>query len=284
MFAHLVSAVSAQSKLDTPSTANSFTKGLISSLAALSLGSLTVLATVSAHAEQLPVDPDARLTLGINAIYSMPAYDVDNSVLVLPQAFYDNNRWYLEGGEAGGYLYKDEDDQVRLGVIYEGQSFDPDDADAPLDSLDEREWSVMALASYMRITPYGGLKARAETDLLDRNNGTKVTFSHLSKFTHNDFTFYPEFGVQWFDDNYNDYYYGISNDEVERSDSTELEAYDSDSGFSPFARVTASYRVNDHWSVFGYQKFEYLADEQSDSPMVDENWESVSRIGVNYKF
>lgn len=67
-----------------------------------------VLAFVSltAHAQSLPVDPDARLSLGVNVGYTASAYKADNTVGFAPQGFYDNNRWYIEGGELGFILIK----------------------------------------------------------------------------------------------------------------------------------------------------------------------------------
>ena len=85
--------------------------------------------SLTAHAQSLPVDPDARLSLGVNVGYTASAYKADNTVGFAPQGFYDNHRWYIEGGELGFYPYKDSKHHARIGVGYDGRSFDPDDAD-----------------------------------------------------------------------------------------------------------------------------------------------------------
>lgn len=55
----------------------------------------------------------------------------------MPQAFYDNNRLYIEGSEAGYYPYKDAQNEWRLTASYDSRSFDPDDAStAALKGLD----------------------------------------------------------------------------------------------------------------------------------------------------
>ena len=232
----------------------------------------------------LPVDTNARLSVGLNAAYNQSSYDKDQNVTVLPQAFYDNNRVYLEGSEAGVYAYKDHANEWRVSVAYDGRSFDPDDADkAALRGLDKRKWSALAGTSYMRITPYGGLKAQIEADILGRSKGTRVKLSHLSRFRLMDarLTVYPEIGLLWGSDDYNQYYYGISQPEAAR---TGLPAYTADSSVRPFVNVSASYRVNPRWSVFVSEGLERMSDAQKDSPMVDGSWDSRSRIGFNYQF
>lgn len=242
---------------------------------------LLPLATVSPEG-RLAVNEDARLSVGVNVTHHSKAHANDDDFTIMPQAFYDNNRWYIEGAEAGYYPYKDNKNHLRVGVSYDGRDFDPSDATQDsLKSLDKRDWSALAHASYMHITPYGGLKAKITTDALNRHNGQTITLSHLSKFTKDKVTIYPEFGVTWQSKKYNQYYYGVSAEESARSG---VESYQADSGFVPFVTATASYQLNDHLSVFGNQRVEWLSSTQKNSPMTDGALDSKTRLGVNYKF
>lgn len=239
------------------------------------------LATINPDA-QLPIDDQARLTLGINATYHDSAFGAKNDLTVMPQAFYGNNRWYIEGSEAGFYPYKDANNHVRVGLSYDGRNFNPKDAKTDsLKSLDKRQWSVAAHASYMRVTPYGGFKVKVTTDTLGRSDGQTVSLSHLSKFKKDKLTVYPEFGITWQNRRYNQYYYGLSAAESDRSG---LPAYDARSGTSRFATVTASYQLTDQISLFGNQRFEWLSTAQKNSPLTDASMDSKTRLGVNYKF
>lgn len=242
----------------------------------------------AAHADssdRLPEkDTDAKLSIGLNAFYYGSAYDTDNETMVMPNVFFDNNRWYFVGLEGGRYLYEDDNDQLRIGIGYDGQSFDPDDAEGDLEHLDKRKASAVAGFSYRRLTKYGGVRAKVFTDVLDNHNGTGINLAYQNQFAYDKWTFFPEVGLQWRDENYNDYYYSVSSEEVERSGSDELETYDADSSINPYASVTASYRINDTWDIFANQHIEYLADEQYDSPMVDDRLEYMTRIGFNYTF
>lgn len=239
-------------------------------------------ASVNPTSVQLPVDENARLTAGVVITHHHNSYTAKDGLSILPQAFYDNNKWYIEGAESGYYPYKDAKNHLRVGLSYDGRSFDASDAKHDdLKQLDDRKSSINAHASYMHITPYGGLKAKISTDVLGRHQGQVLTLSHLSKFNKDNWTIHPEFGAAWHSKKYNQYYYGVSDAQSEQSG---VPSYQAKSGFSPFANVTASYKLTDQISVFGNQRVEWLSSGQKNSPMTDGALDSKTRFGVNYKF
>lgn len=242
---------------------------------------LLLLIVMPAFAQSLPIDSNARLSAGVNLGYTVSGYDADNTTDVLPQVFYDNNRFYIEGSEGGFYAYKDNTHQARLGLTYDGRSFDPDDAHGELQGLDERKNSIMAHASYMYVSPIGGFRMKAATDVSNRHDGTTVTLSHLSKFGSGKATIYPQIGVTWRNEDYNNYYYGVSSDESAR---TGVTAYHAKSSINPFVSATLFYDITDNVTIIGNQRLEWLSDEQKNSPMTDGEISSTTRIGVNYKF
>ncbi len=252
----------------------------------IALSAISALIGISqAHASEyksLPVNKDARLTIGASATYNADAYRTDNSLIVLPQAFYDNNRLYIEGAELGAYPYKDDKHHIRVGLSYDGRSFDPSDADSSeLKLLDKRDASALAHVSYMRVTPVGGFRAKLTTDLLGKHDGQTLSLAHISRFSHGDLTVYPSVGVTWQSKDYNQYYYGVSAAESARSG---VAAYEAKSSWSPFISATAQYQATDHVSVFANQRLEWLSSTQKDSPMTDGSLSSTTRLGVNYRF
>ncbi len=58
------------------------------------------------HAQTLAVEKDAPLTVGALASIHQSAYHVDDKITAVPLLLYDNNRFYLEGTDAGFYPYK----------------------------------------------------------------------------------------------------------------------------------------------------------------------------------
>lgn len=248
--------------------------------------SMMLLALIASgvSAKSLPVNPDAKLRIGANASFNQSAYHQNNKVVVMPQAFYDNNLLYIEGAEAGVYAYKDNKNEWRITLGYDSRNFDPKESDiSALKGLDKRKWSAMAGSSYMKITPYGGFKIQAESDVLGRHNGTMVKLSHLSRFKLMDdkVTIYPELGIQWNNQHYNQYYYGVSQTESNR---TSVKPYQPDNSVNPYLQISGSYQISPHWSIFANQYLEYLSDEQRQSPLIDKKLASKTKIGFNYKF
>ena len=251
-----------------------------SACAVSTLASVAMLSPV-AVAQSLPVDPNARLSVGANVGYIADAYATDRSISVMPQVFFDNNRWYAEGAEAGVYAYKDSVHHARVGLTYDGRSFDASDANGALRGLDDRKASVLAHASYMHVTPVGGFRIKATTDISGRHDGLAVSATHVSRFEHNKATVYPSVGITWHNEDYNQYYYGVSAAESLR---TGIQVYHAKSGWSPFLSAMVNYDINDRFTLFGYQRLEWLSGAQKDSPMTDKNMGSTTRIGINYKF
>lgn len=254
----------------------------------------TVLATMTATAllgmvgtanaalfDNIPVDQDAQLSVGVNVLYADTAYDTDAEVRVLPGVFYDNNRFYARGASAGAYLINDGTNQLSASVQLAGNSFDPDDAEGALSELDERKISASAGLSYQRRTSIGGIRLQAATDILDRSNGSTARLSYIGRVTKDKLTVFPSIGFEYYDDKYNEYYYGVSDKE---SIETGVAAYTANSSLNPYVNISANYDFSDKWAGFFNQSLSYLPNEQYDSPLVDSRTESTTTLGLLYKF
>ncbi|WP_228147130.1 MipA/OmpV family protein [Acinetobacter sp. ANC 3832] len=246
-------------------------------IASLSLliGSLCVSSVVFADDEIHPT-----LTIGADYSVDFQPYKGGKSYQqsILPTIFFDNKKIYAEGDEAGVYLLNDEKNQLRLNAYYDGTYYSPS---GELSQLDQRKWSVMAGASYMRTTPYGALKAQIGTDVLARSKGTVATVSYLAEIKKDAWSFYPEMGLQWNDANYNQYYYGVSSAESTR---TGIQAYQPSQSIHPYANLTANYQISKHWNAFAEMEFNYLSKQQSNSPMIEKHTDFSPSIGFDYKF
>lgn len=232
--------------------------------------------------KNLPADLNAELSVGANVIITNSAYDVDGSeVRVLPGVFYDNNKFYARGAQAGAYLINDGTNQLSASIQLAGNEFDPEDANGALSGLDERKASAAAGLTYQRRTPIGGFRAQIATDVLGRNDGNFGRLTYLTRISKDKLTVYPSVGIEWNDEDFNDYYYGVSDEESAR---TGVAAYSPSQSFSPYVSVSANYDINDKWAGFASQTLNYLSNEQHDSPMVDSRVDSNTVIGLLYKF
>ncbi len=222
---------------------------------------------------------EARLGVGVNYSVDFQSYHGNDQIYnALPVFFYDNNKVYIEGNEAGVYLLKDSKNELRLNAYYDGNTFDPS---GRVKDLNKRDWSVMAGGSYMRITPYGGIKAQVGTDVLSRSKGTVATLSYVAALDTGKWSIYPELGLQWNDAKYNQYYFGVSKAEAERSHLPEFTPHNS---IHPYASLNVNYKVNKHWNAFAGLDVAFLSDEQRESPMTDRRLDIEPSIGFMYRF
>lgn len=247
--------------------------------------SATLLA-VSAYAQTSVTSTPAvnnhnGLSIGINVIGEKSAYDQDDQVSVLPSLFYDNGQVYARGSQFGGYIIDDGANELSGYLQPAGSTFDPGDADGALRQLDKRKASVMAGVSYLRTTPIGGFRGQLATDVTGRSEGTIAKLTYLAKLTPGKWTIYPSAGLEWVDSDYNEYYYGISSKESAKSG---INTYSPDSSISPYISVNGMYAINQDWDLFLGQSISYLADEQYDSPMVDDRMDYRTTVGMLYKF
>lgn len=261
---------------------------LISALTATALFSVAGAShAIPFFDKNLPTDQDAELSVGVNVMAVKSAYDMEDSteVRVLPGAFYDNNKFYVRGAvrgaQAGAYIINDGVNQLSAYAKLAGSEFDPDDANGALQGLDERKASAEAGLSYQRRIAIGGIRAQFGADVLDRSGGNTGRLTYLTRYSKDKLTVYPSIGFEYHDAAYNEYYYGVSEEE---SAKTGVAAYKSNSSLSPYINISANYDFNDKWAGFANQSLSYLSNEQYDSPMVDSRTEATTKLGLLYKF
>ena len=260
-----------------------FTRALLSTLTATVMLGAASLSNASLFNKNLPKDPDAVLSVGVNVMAVKSAYDLEESteIKVLPGVFYDNNRIYARGAQAGAYIINDGKNQLAAYAQLDGSEFEPDDATGNLQGLDERKASAAAGLSYMRTTPVGGFRAQYATDILDNSGGNTARLSYIGKITKNKLTVYPSVGFEYHDADYNQYYYGVSDTESNR---TGVKAYTANSSLNPYINISANYDFNKSFAGFFNQSLSYLPNEQYDSPMVDSRTDATTTLGLLYKF
>ncbi|MDN6276318.1 MipA/OmpV family protein [Psychrobacter sp.] len=258
-------------------------RAVLSALATTTLISVTSISNAAWLENTLPTDKDAVLSVGVNAMAVNTAYDMEDNTetRVLPGVFYDNNRVYARGAQAGIYLINDGVNQLSAYAQPSGSGFDPDDANGALQGLDERKSSAAAGLSYLRRTSVGGFRAQIATDVLDRSGGNTARLTYLARITKGNLTVYPSAGFEYHDADYNEYYYGVSDKE---SADTGVDAYTSNSSLNPYVSVSANYDFSENWAGFANQSLSYVPNEQFDSPMVDSRTESTTTLGLLYKF
>ena len=242
---------------------------------------LALGALIASSATLVQAEDSFSLGAGVGVLES-PYKDYDRDVVPVPVINYESDSFWFRGLGAGYYLWNDEADKLSLTAYYSPLHFKPGDSDdAQLKRLDKRKSTLMAGLSYIHNTQYGFLRTTLSGDTLDNSNGIVWDLAWLYRYTNGNLMITPGIGIEWNSENQNDYYYGVSRKESNRSG---LARYRADDSWNPYLELTAAYRLSDNWNVYGLARYTRLADEVTDSPMEDQSWGAAMSAGITYRF
>lgn len=244
-------------------------------LSVLSSAVSLCLASSFAHA--------APLTLGASLLYSESPYKSgQDRYYPVPVINYDGDSFYLKSLQAGYYLWKDPTNQLSLTVLGSPQNFDPNDVDdGDMRELNKRRWTLMGGLAYRHSADWGIVRTTLVGDMLDNSNGIIWDLTYLYRFEFGQFSLTPGIGALWNSSNQNDYYYGVSSGESQRSG---LDRYEADDSWSPYLELTGAWSISEHWNATVSGRYMRLGDEIKDSPMVDKSSQMLLWTGISYTF
>ena len=88
------------------------------------------------------------------------------------------------------------------------------------------------------------------------------------------------FGLSWRSENLNNYYYGVRAKEA----TANRTVYKSGNSVNPYAGVVLDYQLAERWSIFSMFRNEWLGNEITDSPIVDQDSKISLILGLLYCF
>ena len=130
-------------------------------------------------------------------------------------------------------------------------------------------------------------RVKLTTEARGGKNGGSGKISALRPFKiGKNFLLIPQVNLTLFNSNMVNYYFGITEDEVNRDGNDKLtEVYDPNKyAFASAIGVTGRYEFNKSWAVFGLAEIQYVADEIGDSPIVDNRANYYVGVGLRYQF
>jgi outer membrane protein len=223
------------------------------------------------------------LSLGAGVRISTSEYKgEDAKVSPIPLLDYEGEYLFVHGLTAGAFLYKDPVNELSVNVSYLSQSFDAsENDDSRMRLLDDRDSSMTVGAAYSLRGDWGQTKLEFSADVLDTNNGFIADASYAYPFRLSFLKLKPFAGIEWTSENYNDYYYGVSSGESNRSG---LREYAANGGFSPYMGLSVKYGLTEDIDMRLSGKIKKLSGEITDSPMVDKDVTSSFAFGLSYSF
>jgi len=252
---------------------------IITAVIAISSGAAPAFSAESEN--EKPAEPEkAKVFVGGGAVISSKPYDgVDSKVYPVPMFGYEGDRLYLRGISGGYRLFKHGGWSFGPMVRPRFEGYEADDSDA-LRGMDDRDLTLDAGVNFEAMTKWGLFGAMFVTDLLGEHDGQECEASYTVLFPYAGFTFIPSVALRWRSENLVDYYYGVKRSEARAG----RPAYSPSDTLDPVIRLAVRRKLTDHWGLLVGFQYEWLNDEISDSPIVDDDTAFSVLVGATYTF
>ena len=222
-------------------------------------------------------------SLGMSVASSPSPYrHYDRNIWPIPVVGYEGQSFYFRGLSAGYYLLHDQSDTLTVDVELASNYYRPSDSSDPrMKLLSNRKLSIMGGFSYQHHADWGVLSAHVATDVSGNSEGQYAEASYGYPIKSGKLTVTPSVGGRWSSDKFDNYYYGVSQREADRSG---LAAYRAGSSVTPFLNIGAGYALTPSWNVFAQMRYTRLDDAIKNSPMVDKSATTSYWVGIIYRF
>ena len=219
-------------------------------------------------------------TLGLGASFSSNPYrGADSEFIPLPLLTYEGERFFVRGTNVGYHLFKQDDLTLSLLGSYRMAGYDSGDSEF-LQGMADRDGTLEAGLQVSLATHLGRFRVTVLSDMLDEHNGHEAKLTFSKRFPMQNYFVSPFVSVIWQSSQLVDYYYGVKAAEA----TSARPAYRVDSSILLQLGVMTNYMFNEHWSIRGRIAVTRLADEISDSPIVEDELVPSAFLGIGYRF
>ncbi|SDA77046.1 outer membrane protein [Pseudomonas sp. NFPP33] len=254
------------------------------SRASRAANNLGLIAAVMFSAAWAPLvfaqDNGGQWSLGIGAaVIDKPYRDFDREVKPLPVISYENKWLSASIPTFDVKLYATESLSLRLRARWAGDGYEAQDSPV-LAGMDEREASIWAGGAVIWKTGFANISGEVLADAMGNSKGTRAKLQIDRRFAAGKFGFTPRLAVEWVDDKYVDYYYGVRQSEA-RADRA---FYEGEATTNVQFGLRTDYTPTHHHTVFldiGATRFGSTVE---DSPLVDKANQTSLALGYVYRF
>lgn len=226
--------------------------------------------------------PALQWSLGLGVISSpRPYVGADNKVTPIPLLELRYKKLYVQGIQAG-YRFVSNDDfdvDLRAGFVFAG--LDPDDSEF-LQGMQERNSSVEA--GFVVAWKPGKYRVTGSllTDILGNSNGQQGALDVSRTWTFNRYRWglTPSVGAVWQSSSFVDYYIGVTPEEAR----PDRPAYRGRSAVNLRSSLLGFYSITTRVQLIGLVRIQRLANEISDSPIIDRDRGIFGLVGFTYRF
>lgn len=257
-------------------------------LAALSFALAAPAALAAKPETGTPPPPPQQWGIGLMGGYEHKLYkDFDNEALILPMVTYDN-RWVSLMGPRldlklpSSYLPSSFDPfSFRLRLAWYGNDGYKAEDSPMLQGMSERKGGFWVGPAIVWKAP-AEIKVTAEwlADISGYSKGQRVKFIAERDFSRGDWRLTPRLGVEWLDEKYVDYYYGVEANEVRGN----RPLYRGDASWNMETGLRLNYAIAPKQTAFVDVSGKYYGTQVEDSPLVDSANSAGVRFGYIYRF
>ncbi|HBR1557927.1 TPA: MipA/OmpV family protein [Klebsiella quasipneumoniae subsp. quasipneumoniae] len=224
----------------------------------------------------------ADISIGLEGGKYESVYDSNQHDLwVLPYIGYESEYFYIDGTEAGFYIVNSETQKLKLKGFYYMTEFESKHAEtASLKQLNDRHDAIILGLSNAYITPYGAINAELGFDTFNGSHGLVGNFSYIGMINYKAFSLLPELGMNIMSAKHTRYYYGVSQQESER---TGLALWQPNYSIVPYLQFSGNYSFTNSLNIWGAFTGRFFPSAIRNSPMVSKNTTIELTIGFSYK-
>jgi len=248
------------------------------------LVTVVVEATFATDADEArDAEPTSLFCVGVGAIVTKNPYKgIDTESHAIPLFLYRTDRFSLFGPMMSYSFFKDDDWEISALAKMRFEGYEEDDSRF-LRGMDDREWTLELGGACSKTFSLGKLTADITGDILDEHRGYEINLAYSHDFRGalkiHALSVTPSIGVNYRSPQLNDYYYGVRAREV-LAGRPEYKVGDT-IGLIAGARI--NYTLSKNLSLMGLISFEWLGDEITNSPIVDEHHLETFLLGIIYR-
>ncbi len=223
-----------------------------------------------------------KLTVGLGGyIQSQPYKGVDDFILPSPVIFYDDGLFYIRWSRAGIYFLGDKQDDFAWGFSITTQPRTYGYEKNEIKGMNERETTWEGGLAFSAKTDKAYIEIMALTDVLDRYDSWMIKTEIGYDLEAGDFSFYPSVIIGYQSDEFINYYYGVTAEEVVSSGHSK---YTPNGGFQVGVQTYIKYPFTDAFSALVNVRADRIPNSAANSPLVDQSFIYSGLLSLIYKF
>jgi MipA family protein len=224
----------------------------------------------------------AENSLSIGAgpyIQTQPYHNTDPFILPSPVVFLEYEMFYVRWSQIGAYFYGGENWGFSLMLQPRTYGYKPEDSDT-LKGMHERQSSWEGGLSLAGKNDLGFAEIIYAHDLLNSSNRSLVRAEFGTKIKHDKWTFVPSFLILWFSKGFNEYYYGVREEERTLA----RPEYHPNAGLNGAVQSYINYQISPEWGILTNIRADYLNATITESPIVNDPYIFSGMISLLYTF